>query len=193
MTGSHIQMDLLINFDKELFRLLNSFHNEPLDFMMFWVTNKFIWIPLYAFLIVFIIRKFGHQSVVILLSICILILLVDQTTSSLMKPYFARLRPCHDDSMSSLVHLVTTCGGQYSFVSGHAANTFSLATFIYLIFRTQYWGLLFAWAGIVSYSRIYVGVHYPFDVVAGAVYGAVVGIIIFKLNEWISYRIFKPL
>ncbi len=186
-------MEALISFDKELFLVLNSLHSQSFDFIMYWITDKFFWIPLYLVLIILIIQKFKFQSLLILLSIAVLILLVDQTTSTLMKPFFSRLRPCHDTSISTLVHLVTPCGGKYGFISGHAANTFSIATFLYMIFATKRWVWLFFWAGVVSYSRLYVGVHYPLDILAGVLYGVIIGAIIHRINVMLTYRIFKQL
>lgn len=186
-------METLIKFDEELFLSLNSIHNQTFDFIMYWVTNTFIWIPLYLLFIVLIIKKFKTRSFLALLSIAFLILIVDQATSSLMKPFFERLRPCHQETISSFTHLVTHCGGQYSFVSGHAANSFSIATFLYLIFNDRNWAWLFVWAAIVSYSRIYVGVHFPLDVLAGAIVGGSMAILVYKMYQMLNYRIFKPL
>lgn len=106
------------------------------------------------------------------------ILLADQITSSIMKPYFARLRPSHDPALNGLLHLVNGYkGGLYGFASGHAANTFGIATFFWLLFRSRYnWiGLLFLWAVAVTYTRLYLGVHYPSDILVGGTIGILSG------------------
>lgn len=183
-------MEYLDLVDTALFLFFNSFHNPFFDELMLWITNKFIWVPLYAFLIGFIIYIKRAKSVYLIVAAALLIFLSDRTTSGLMKPYFKRLRPCHESALASQMTLVGSCGGEYGMASSHAANTFAIATFVFLLFPafTKYFVWLFPWALLVSFSRIYLGVHYPGDVVVGALIGAVYGVIVISGINFFTQR-----
>ncbi len=171
-------IDYLQNLDTRLFLFLNGFHNSFFDFLMFWISDRFIWIPLYLFLVILIIKKYRKNAFVILLLIALMILVSDQL-SVLVKNIVERPRPCHNSNIAALVHLVNgKCGGPFGFVSSHAANSFAIAVFL-IPFLTSYfryfgWVIIF-WAVVISYSRIYLGVHYPADILFGALPGALLG------------------
>ncbi|RYU94806.1 phosphatase PAP2 family protein [Emticicia agri] len=157
----------------EWFLWLNSFHSPFWDTVMYWVTYRLTWIPLYIYIIYYIFVVIRKNAWYKLIFVLISVGLADRVTSGLMKPYFQRFRPCHDPAIENLVHVVGGCGGQYGFASSHAANTFAFALAFTLISRrqTKWKYFLFLWAILVSYSRIYVGVHYPTDLMAGAIAG----------------------
>jgi len=172
----------LDKLDKDIFLFLNGLHNNSFDFIMFWASNKFIWIPLYALILFWMIRFYRNKSWILILAAAVLVLLTDQTSVHLFKNVFMRLRPCHDPEIADLVHLVNNkCGGQYGFISSHATNVFGVAVFAVVLLgkKFKYFTLLILlWATFVSYSRIYLGVHYPGDVIVGAVWGTLLGYII---------------
>ncbi|BDD04195.1 phosphatase PAP2 family protein [Aureibacter tunicatorum] len=172
-------LEKVIQWDKELFLYLNGKHVDFLDPIMQTITASKTWIPFYLILVGFVYYKYRKHSWLIFLGVGLVILLADQTTSGFMKPFFERFRPCHDPEIKDLVHLVKGCGGRYGFASSHAANTFGLATFLYVRTHKQlkWMGWLFLWAAIVSYSRIYVGVHYPLDIIVGGLIGVISGLI----------------
>jgi undecaprenyl-diphosphatase len=167
-------MERLLELDRECLIRLNSFHSSWMDTVMMWVTRTDAWIPLYLFLIYLVIRSYRKDSWILLLGAAITILIADQVTSQLMKPYFARLRPSQDPALIGIIHLVDGYkGGLYGFASSHAANTFGAAFFCWTILRSRYkwmW-LLFIWASLMTYSRIYLGVHYPGDILVGMLVG----------------------
>ncbi|MFC2125515.1 phosphatase PAP2 family protein [Bacteroidota bacterium] len=172
-------LEFLLDIDVQIFLILNGLHAPWLDKLMYLITNKYVWIPFYVFIIVLISWRFGWKGVTGLILIIVAISLADYITSGIMKPLFERFRPCHNPDISNLVHLVTHCSGKYGFASGHAANSFALASSLSLIFRKQlkYLGWIYLWALIVAYSRIYVGVHYPLDVITGALIGIIFGLL----------------
>ena len=186
-------MTAILELDRSAFLYLNGIHNEFFDWMMYWASDRFIWIPLYIFLGIMIITKWGKPGILYLASIAILILIVDQSITAIIKPFFGRLRPCHDALVAPSTYLVSGCGGIYSFFSGHAANTFAIATFIDKTFNRPVSKLMYLWAGVIAYSRIYLGVHYPLDILVGSIYGLLLGAFFYRLAQYSHQRIFKPL
>ena len=180
-------IEFLNHIDTELFLFLNGIHNEFLDSFMYGITNKFIWIPLYLFIIILTVHDQKKESIWIILGVIILISLSDLIVSGMMKPYFERLRPSRDPDLEGLVHVVNEYrGGSFGFASGHAATSFCLATFIWLALRKQrpwIW-ILFIWSVVFSYSRIYLGVHYPADILVGALIGYSLALIGYRVYLW---------
>ena len=176
-------LDSLIHTDKDLFLWLNGQHNSFWDVVMVVITYKFTWIPLYGILIYGLISLYKKKAVGYLLCIIAVVALSDQIASGLFKPYFMRLRPCHDPVIGSLVHVLGGCGGPYGFVSSHAATGFGIATALNLLPfpRLKLFNWLYIWALLYSYSRIYVGVHYPLDILVGALVGTLVAIILVSI------------
>jgi undecaprenyl-diphosphatase len=176
------------DWDTELFLFLNSLHTPLMDTAMYWITDRFFWIPFYALLMFFLIRRFKWQGVWMIIATVLAIALADQIASSVFKPYFLRNRPCYEESISQVVHVVRGCGGRYGFVSSHASTTFAFATLLWLLLRNALRNIsyLFYWAFLVSYSRIYVGVHYPLDLFFGALVGIVSGLLFYSLYKWLQ-------
>lgn len=173
-------LDFLKELDTRLLLLINGAHSPFWDEVMMVLSAKLIWIPLYLFLIWQLYRLYGKKVWLLLIFAGMAIVLSDWGSVQLFKNTVQRLRPCHEPALEGLLHLVrNTCGGQYGFISSHAANTFGLSFFIYGLFRTQFTRklgyALIVWAALVSYSRIYLGVHYPGDVIAGAIWGMLCG------------------
>ncbi|MBN2175834.1 MAG: phosphatase PAP2 family protein [Bacteroidales bacterium] len=178
-------LEILNIWDIQLFLFLNGMHNSFWDVVMFWLSNKFIWIPLYLFFIYLLAKFYKKEAIWISLVLIILIAITDQLSVHLFKNIFERLRPCHEPSLEGMVHIVYgKCGGQFGFVSSHASNHFAMAIFLsgFLGKKIRYFTpLIFLWAFIISYSRIYLGVHYPGDVAVGGLFGASVGVLINKV------------
>jgi len=177
-------IEIVKSWDTDLFLLLNGFHNDFWDTVMYWASEKYFWVPFYAILLVLIGVKLKWKTLLVILPLIALLILLSDQGSVLLKNLFQRYRPCHNFMIQDIVHTLNgKCGGQYGFVSSHAANTFALAMFVGMLFRkTLKWMLIFMlfWAGFVSYSRIYTGVHYPADIVAGALLGTGVGFLLVK-------------
>lgn len=180
--------------DTQLFLFLNGKHNPFFDVVMFWVSHKYFWIPLYLLIFIVAYKHFGKKILLIALSAVLLIALSDQISVHVFKNVFLRYRPCNNLEICSQVHLNAGKGGMYGFISSHAANTFALAMFLSLLFKNRikyffFW--IFLWAAFVSYSRIYNGVHYPSDIVVGGLVGMAIGIIVFKVHEYLDRKLFR--
>lgn len=166
----------LNDFDTSIFLFLNGLHADFLDPVMMTISGKLPWIPFYIFLAFMLFRRVGkNRGIIFLLMIGLTILAADQIGSQLIRPAFERLRPSNPDNpISPLVHIVNGYrGGRYGFPSCHSANTFAVATLLTLVFKRREWTIgMYSWAAIVSYSRIYLGVHYTGDIFVGAILGS---------------------
>lgn len=186
-------MARLIDLDKAIFGLLNGLGSPVLDPIMLGLSHKWLWIPLYGFIVYKLYRQYGQAIWIPLLGIALLITFTDQMTSSFMKPFFERLRPCHDPDLIDTAITYGKCGGQFGFASSHAANTMGLASFLVITFHKSRLSILILfWALAVGYSRIYLGVHFPLDVLAGFGVGATGGIALAYLTRTASSLIGSP-
>ena len=170
-------MHEVIQEDKEIFLYLNNLGSQPFDQFWIMVSETWIWVPLYVIFLYLLYKNFGLRNVIFILIFIALGVTVSDQLAGIFKTGIARLRPCHDPSLDQLVREVK-CGGQFGFYSSHASNTFFIATLMSLLLYRKHRFLpyfLFFWAAVVSYSRIYLGVHFPMDILMGAAMGFLLG------------------
>jgi undecaprenyl-diphosphatase len=168
-------------WDSDLFQLINQAHQPWLDQPMVIISGKLTWIPLYAFLIYLLYKEHKSKVWKTILYLISTVIFADQVSSSILKPLFKRLRPCHLEVFQSWIHLPDGCGGLYGFCSSHSANAFAVAIGFYLVSKNRLMGtILIVWATLIAYSRIYLGAHYPLDVIIGAIVGGIGSFTLFQ-------------
>jgi len=182
---------MIEQLDQKLFLLINSMNSPFWDQVMFAISGKIIWVPLYVAILIWLGINYKKRFPLILLCIIIAAAIADQGSVHLFKNVFHRLRPCHEPSLEGLVRLVDgKCGGLYGFVSSHATNSFNVALLSLLFIRKKWYSIsILIWASAIGYSRIYLGVHYPGDVICGAILGAFIGWGVYQLYVLIDRKI----
>lgn len=183
-------LDAIIEWDKALFVSLNSMGNPSWDALWIFITKQSFFV-VYPILLYLIFKAKGRDGFMILVFIAFTVLLCDRISVECFKEVFKRLRPDHTEGLGDQVRFLMNKAGKYSFVSSHATNVFGVATVLSAILGKYYKGLwiyLFVWASVVSYSRVYVGKHYPLDLVGGAILGLLIGLFVVRLYRFVMKR-----
>jgi len=177
-------LDFIENTDRQLFLYLNGMHCDFYDAVMPYLTELWVWIPLFAWWLYELYKKYQKKLLVLVFFVAALIVVTDQG-SNVIKRSVKRYRPSHNIEMKDQVHVVKDYrGGEYGFISNHAANVFGVAFFAFFLLRPAKKRIvlsLFAWALFIGYTRVYLGVHYPLDVAGGALWGLISAFILSKI------------
>ena len=183
----------LSDIDARLLLIVNGAHSPFFDSVMWCISGRWIWVPFYAVLAYLLFRRMSwKRASICLVTIGLIIWAADQTCATLIRPEIGRLRPANlNNPLSSFVHVVNGYrGGRYGFPSCHAANTFALAVFMSLVIRHKWFTvMMFSWAFIVSYSRMYLGVHYFGDLFCGATIGSLFAVLFYYLQNYLFKRL----
>ena len=184
-------IEQLIELDQQLFLAVNQgLANQFFDFLMPLLRNPYTWAPLYLFFIIFAIRNYKKKGIVMILLLLVTFGLGDAISASVIKPQIMRVRPCNDVPFKEQVTTRVRCGSGYSMPSSHATNHFAIGVFILMLFKRKWkpivW-LSLLWAASISFAQIYVGVHYPGDILVGALLGTAIGL----FTSWLFF-FFQP-
>lgn len=180
----------LLQLDKKLLFFINLNNNQTFDYIFWYVSQWYTWIPFYLFIVLWSIKKEKKNNIIFLALLFFGIGIADIVSTQLFKELFHRLRPCHTPEIKDFIHLVSgKCGGTYGFVSSHAANFFTIATFTSFVFKNKLYTIIsFLIATFVIYSRIYLGVHFPADVLCGGLLGFSIGFSIYFLYKKVKIK-----
>ena len=184
-----LQSEYWLEIDQALFILINrSWQNSFFDYLLPWWRNKYFWIPAYILFTVFLLKKLGRNCLPVFLVLICTVVTSDLCSSLLIKESIQRIRPCNDPVFKKQVFLRAACGSGYSFTSSHAANHAGIAVFLFLAIGhlLKNWRyLLLLWAVSIGFAQIYVGVHYPLDILGGFLVGSLAGFLAYLLSlKW---------
>ena len=185
-------IEQLLEYDTELFLFLNNLGSPTWDNFWLFVTNRFTFIPLYIFLFYLLYKKYGLKSLLIFAIIVALMITFTDQITNVFKRGFARPRPCGEADLIDQMRFIAVHCGKYGFFSGHSSNSMAAAVFAGLMLKPYYKNLIFIllfWSAVVAYSRIYVGVHYPLDIVCGLTFGAISGFLFYKLAKYVLTKL----
>jgi len=184
-------MDQINDLDHQLFEFLNGLGTESWDGFWLFITNKLYAIPLYAVLVFLIYKKFGMKGMLITIVVVAAMIACTDQLANAFKHGIMRPRPCRVEAWKGVIRFVAERCGRYGYFSGHAANSMAAAVFAGLILRSSYRNLIFMllfWSALVGYSRVYLGVHYPGDVLTGWIIGSLIGFGFYKLQQYAVSR-----
>ena len=180
--------DKLELLDRELFLAINALHTPLLDNVMFYVSQIWVFTPLFVFWLYIVYNRYGAKKLAILIGFLVLLIVLTDQTANQTKHAIKRYRPTHNLEIQEKVHTVNGYkGGTYGFFSGHSTNSFGVAMLLFLIFSKEsklFRSVFFAWAAVTAYSRIYLGVHYPSDIFVGFVVGIFWGYVVYRLIQY---------
>lgn len=175
-------LESITQFDTNLFLLINQANNNVLDIIMFYASSNLFWIPLYVLLFILFGIKYRWKAIIAVVFVILAVAIADLSSVHLFKNVFQRLRPCYEPALTPIINNIVGCGGKYGFVSSHAANSFAIVIMVVKLIGDKHkwlnW-LMPLWGILILYSRIYLGKHYPGDVIAGAILGAIIGWLIY--------------
>lgn len=175
----------IIDIDRQLFTLINQeWVNGFFDYLLFFWRNKYTWVPFYIFVITYLLVNVRKRAYWVVFFLLLTFALTDFLSSRVVKPLIERPRPCHVENEALNTRLMVTCGSGYSFTSSHAANHFGIAFFLIFALRKRnrlFSVVLFTWAFLVGYAQIYVGVHFPLDIICGALLGTGIALITWEM------------
>ena len=185
-------LEQLLTYDTDLFLYLNNLGSERWDGVWRFITEKYASIPLYLVLLFLVFKKLGWKgTVVVMVSATLMIAATDQLANLFKYVLFQRPRPCRVETLKPIMRFVADGCGRYGYFSAHAASTMAAAVFLGLLLRKPFRFLPFLllfWAAVVAYSRIYLGVHYPLDIVTGMFFGALIGYGTYRMQEWAQVK-----
>ena len=185
-------LEYLLHLDREVFLFLNNLGSEQWDGFWLFITKQLNWIPVFLIIFYLVFKNYGWRHALLILGmIALLILITDQTTNQLFKFRFERLRPGSDPSLDGLMRAVKT-SKTFSFISGHASNSMAACFFLYTVLKTRvkYIEIMFLWPLIFAYSRIYLGLHYPGDILVGYIWGILMALLVLKLYKILRDKYF---
>ncbi len=185
----------LLPFERDLFFAMNGSDSIFLDNLMWTISGRFVWIPVFLFILfLFFYRSNRKEAILVTIFFILLFVVTDQVSSAFFKPFFERFRPTHHPDFSNLVDIVNGYrGGRFGFISGHATNSFGVAVFLSLVFKNRLVTITtLLWAAINSYTRIYLGVHFISDIVAGMVVGSLLALFVYLIYKVLRKAIINP-
>jgi undecaprenyl-diphosphatase len=187
-------IEQLLKNDTELFLFLNNLGSSTWDGLWLAITEKLTFIPLYALLLFLLYKKFGGKSLLVFVVVIALMITFTDQITNVFKRGFMRPRPCGEADLIDHMRFIAVRCGKYGFFSGHSSNSMAAAVFAGLMLKPYYKNLIYImliWSVVVAYSRIYVGVHYPLDILCGLIFGAISGFMFYKLTKYALKRFIK--